>query len=106
MIDANHEGLGEYHQYLRQGRGKRKRRKEVKSNQGGIIGRVGIENRPTIAAEKTEVGHWESDTMIGGNHYGVIVTHVDKRSKYLGLFWVSGDKPGLYNVWQGFQPLW
>ena len=83
MIDANHEGLGEYHQYLRQGRGKRKRRKEVKSNQGGIIGRVGIENRPTIAAEKTEVGHWESDTMIGGNHYGVIVTHVDKRSKYL-----------------------
>jgi CRISPR-associated endonuclease/helicase Cas3 len=24
----------------------------------------------------------------------------------LGLFWVSGDKPGLCNVWQGFQPLW
>jgi manganese transport protein len=22
------------------------------------------------------------------------------------LFWVSGDKPGLCNVWQGFQPLW
>jgi alpha,alpha-trehalase len=22
------------------------------------------------------------------------------------LFWASGDKPGLCNVWQGFQPLW
>jgi hypothetical protein len=25
---------------------------------------------------------------------------------YFWLFWVSGDKPGLCNVWQGFQPLW
>jgi IS30 family transposase len=30
-----------------------------------------------------EIGHWESDTMIGGNHYGVIVTHVDKASNFL-----------------------
>ena len=32
---------------------------------------------------KTEIGHWESDTMIGGNHLGVLVTHVDKASKFL-----------------------
>jgi IS30 family transposase len=46
-------------------------------------GRVGIENRPAIADEKTEIGHWESDTVIGGNHIGVLVTHVDKASKFL-----------------------
>lgn len=83
MIYKNHEGLGKYQKYLRQGRGKRKQRKEVKARQGGIIGRIGIENRPPIADEKTEIGHWESDTIIGGNHQGVIVTHVDKASKFL-----------------------
>ncbi len=44
---------------------------------------MGIECRPPIADAKTEMGHWESDTMIGGNHHGVIVTHVDQASKLL-----------------------
>ena len=48
-----------------------------------IPGRIGIENRPAIADEKTEICHWESDTVIGANHDGVVVTHVDKASKYL-----------------------
>jgi IS30 family transposase len=48
-----------------------------------IPNRVGIEKRPAIAAEKQEIGHWESDTMIGGNHAGVLITHVDKASKFL-----------------------
>jgi len=82
MIYANHEELGKYKQYLRQGR-KQRRRKGVKQKRGGIPGRVGIENRPAIVDLKTEIGHWESDTVIGCNHTGVVVTHVDKASKYL-----------------------
>jgi transposase, IS30 family len=83
MIYADYEGLGKYRRYLRQGRGKRKQRKVLASRRGKIIGRVGIEDRPTIADEKIEIGHWESDTMIGMHHRGVIVTHVDKASKFL-----------------------
>jgi IS30 family transposase len=83
MIYQNYQGCGEYRKYLRRGRKKRKRRGELKSKRGGIPGRVGIENRPTIADKKTESGHWESDTIIGGNHLGVLVTHVDKASKFL-----------------------
>jgi IS30 family transposase len=48
-----------------------------------MTGRVDISERPVIADQKTEIGHWESDTMIGGNHLGVLVTHVDKASKFL-----------------------
>ena len=48
-----------------------------------MTGRVDISERPAIADQKTEIGHWESDTMIGGNHLGVLVTHVDKASKFL-----------------------
>ncbi len=83
MIYANHEGLKEYQKYLRQGRGKRRKRGGCNSRRGQIPGRIGIEHRPAIADAKTEIGHWESDTMIGGNHNGVIVTHVDKASKFL-----------------------
>jgi IS30 family transposase len=82
MIYANHQELGMSKQYLRQ-KQKRRRRKGVKPKRGGIPNRVGIENRPAIADMKTEIGHWESDTVIGVNHSGVVVTHVDKASKYL-----------------------
>jgi transposase, IS30 family len=83
MIYANHQGLGPYQQYLRQSQKKRRRRKGTHSKRGGILGRIGIELRPTIADLKTEIGHWEGDTVIGVGHIGAIVTHVDKASKFL-----------------------
>jgi IS30 family transposase len=83
MIYTNHAGLKEYQPYLRQGRSKRRKRGGSHLKRGQIPGRVGIEHRPLIAEAKREIGHWESDTMIGGNHTGVIVTHVDKASKFL-----------------------
>ena len=82
MIYANHQEMGIYQQYLRQ-KQKRRRRKGRNQKRGGIPNRIGIENRPKIADLKTEIGHWESDTVIGKNHAGVVVTHVDKASKYL-----------------------
>jgi transposase, IS30 family len=82
MIYANHKGMGAYKQYLRQEQ-KQRRRKGVRKKRGGIPNRIGIENRPAIADQKIEIGHWESDTVIGSNHSGVVVTHVDKASKYL-----------------------
>jgi transposase, IS30 family len=83
MIYANHQGLGSYRQYLRQGRPKRRRRDSVQYKQGIIARRVRIEERLAIADHKREIGHWENDTVIGANHAGVIVTHVDKASKFL-----------------------
>jgi IS30 family transposase len=71
MVYANHQGLGEYQRYLRQGQKKRRRRKGSNQKRGGIPGRVGIEHRPVIADLKTEIGHWESDTVIGANHKGI-----------------------------------
>jgi transposase, IS30 family len=82
MIYADHDGLGVYKQYLRQ-KQKQRRRKGVKQKRGRIPGRVGIEERPKVADLKTEIGHWESDTVIGCNHTGIVVTHVDKASKFL-----------------------
>ena len=82
MIYANHQEMGIYQQYLRQ-KQKRRRRKGRNQKRGGIPNRIGIEHRPKVADLKTEIGHWESDTVIGKNHTGIVVTHVDKTSKYL-----------------------
>ncbi|MBD2149513.1 IS30 family transposase [Pseudanabaena sp. FACHB-1277] len=82
MIYANHQEMGIYQQYLRQ-KQKQRWRKIRNQKRGGIANRIGIENRPKVADLKTEIGHWESDTVIGCNHTGIVVTHVDKASKYL-----------------------
>jgi transposase, IS30 family len=52
MVYANHQGLGEYQRYLRQGQKKRRRRKGLYQKRGTIPGRVGIEDRPPIADDK------------------------------------------------------
>jgi transposase, IS30 family len=91
MIYQDYQGLGKYQCYLRQGQTKRRRRKGVNSRRGQIPGRIGIEYRPEIADQKIEIGHWESDTMIGANHNGALVTHVDKASKFM-LVGLAKDK--------------
>jgi transposase, IS30 family len=90
LIYANYQGLGRYRQYLRQGRTYR-RRKGTYQKRGGIPGRVGIEQRPPIVEAKTELGHWEGDTVIGGHHAGLLVTLVEKTSKFL-LVGLAKDK--------------
>jgi transposase, IS30 family len=90
LIYANYQGLGDCRRYLRQGRTYR-RRKGTHQKRGGIPGRVGIEERPPIAETKTEIGHWEGDTVIGGHHAGLLVTLVEKTSKFL-LVGLAKDK--------------
>ena len=54
---------------------------------GGGKGRLAIPNsihdRPEKANLREEVGHWESDTVRGSYNSGCIVTHVDRKSRYL-----------------------
>ncbi|WP_196480229.1 hypothetical protein [Piscirickettsia salmonis] len=39
-----------------------------------IPNRVGIEQRPAIADEKTEFGHFEIDTVVGRDHQSYLLT--------------------------------
>ncbi|AOS37038.1 hypothetical protein [Piscirickettsia salmonis] len=39
-----------------------------RGDQTKIPNRVGIEQRPAIADEKTEFGHFEIDTVVGRDH--------------------------------------
>jgi len=46
---------------------------------------VDIDQRPAIVAEKSRIGDWEADTIIGAGHKGIIMSHVDRKSKYTKL---------------------
>lgn len=48
---------------------------------GTIPNRIGIEHRPAIVDDNTELGHWEGDTVIGANHSGALLTLVERVTK-------------------------
>jgi len=58
-----------------------KRRTGSPDARGQIIGRVSIDERPSIVAEKVRIGDWEADTVIGKGHKGVLVTLAERFSK-------------------------
>jgi IS30 family transposase len=66
-------------------RHKRRRRRipgERRDARGQIPGRVGIERRPRIVNGRGRFGDWESDTLEGGKGRGLLVTHVERKSRY------------------------
>ena len=73
---------GTLYTHLRQCHKERKKKYGSKDKRGQIRNRVSIDERPTIVAEKTRIGDWEIDTVIGQNHQGALVTIVDRVSKF------------------------
>jgi len=73
---------GTLYKHLRQSNKKRKKQYGSKDKRGQIRNRVSIDERPAIVAEKTRIGDWEIDTVIGQNHQGALVTIVDRVSKF------------------------
>lgn len=53
-----------------------------KTTRGRIIGRVGIEKRPAVVDKKSRVVDWEIDTVIGAHQKGVLVTIVERKTKF------------------------
>ncbi|MDE2958017.1 MAG: IS30 family transposase, partial [Bacteroidota bacterium] len=45
--------------------------------------RVGIESRPAIVDEKSRVGNWEVDLIVGNQHKGYLLTLVERKTKLL-----------------------
>jgi IS30 family transposase len=77
--NTDHESLS---QYLRIRHKKRYKKRGEAQKRGSIPNRVGIEKRPAIVDDNTEIGHWEGDTVIGANHDGVLLTLVERVTKF------------------------
>lgn len=74
---------GSLYQHLRRRRKWRRRQKRYGSGRRFIADRVGIETRPAVVRERTRFGDWEGDTVVGRRGRSQLVTHVERKSRYL-----------------------
>lgn len=92
ILHISHEGIYQYvytspirkflTMTLRSKRKKRGRKKHNGFQRGGIKNHVSIHKRSRAALDRSEVGHWESDLIIGGHQKGAIGTIVDRATRY------------------------
>jgi IS30 family transposase len=72
---------GNLHLHLRC-RKKRKKRYGSTDRRGQIRNRVSIDKRPDIVEERSRIGDWEADTIIGRRGGAVLVTLVERKSRF------------------------
>jgi transposase, IS30 family len=73
---------GDLYTHLRQQGKPYDKRRHGKSTRGQIKGRVSIDDRPAIVDERSRIGDWEIDTVIGKGHSGALVTIVERATKF------------------------
>lgn len=64
---------------------KRKKRYGSYDKRGQIPNRTSIEERPQEVTDRSRLGDWEADTIIGKGKKGAIVTLVDRKSRFLRM---------------------
>lgn len=84
MIYRDKQQGGDLHTHLRCQKTYRKRYGHP-GRRGRIPNRVGINQRPVIVEQKSRIGDWEGDTIIGKGHCGVVATVVERKTKYTVL---------------------
>lgn len=72
---------GHLFMHLRQRHRTRYKRSNTTKKRGVIKDRISIRERPNIIEQRTRLGDWEGDTMIGKNHKSAIATMVDRTSR-------------------------
>jgi len=84
LADKN-EG-GSLYTHLRCKKKRKKRYGSSKSKRGTIPNRVDIDQRPKVVDDKTRIGDWEGDTIIGAHDGGaVIASMVERKSRFTRL---------------------
>jgi len=73
----------QFRPFLRIARKPRRKPYGKPSRQGQILGKRSIDERPREATERTRLGDWEGDTVVGKGRKGYLVTCVDRASRYL-----------------------
>ncbi|MEZ5337924.1 MAG: IS30 family transposase [bacterium] len=81
FVAADRRAGGRLHRMLRH-QGRRRRRYGSSSGLGLIPGRVTIHERPPVVEERSRIGDWEIDTIIGSRHRGALLSITERRSRF------------------------
>lgn len=71
--------------------------RNIKEKRGTIPDKKMIDERPAEADDRTEIGHYESDTIVGKNHKGAIMTYVCRKTRFLIAELMPNRKAGTFN---------
>ncbi|MBC7569956.1 MAG: IS30 family transposase [Spirosoma sp.] len=82
MIYSQPTGSQKLTKYLRIRHRKHYKKRGQPARRSKIPNRVSIDVRPAIVETNTEVGHWEGDTIIGFDQDGVLLTIVERVTKF------------------------
>lgn len=82
-IEADKKQGGTLYKYLRQGKRKRRKRYGSTDRRGQIPDRRMIDERPKVVDQRSRIGDWESDSVVGKSNASAIATHVERKSRYL-----------------------
>ena len=88
------EAGGTLHRHLRHCGKKPNSRARGQAGRGCIPGRMDIAERPGIVEEKSRVGDWEGDTVVGAGHRGAVLSLVDRASRFTLLALLGGRTAG------------
>lgn len=80
-IYADKRNSGDLHTHLRCQKQRRKRYGSIE-RRGQIKTRVSIEKRPAVVDLRSRVGDWEADTVIGKQGHSVLVTLVERKTRF------------------------
>lgn len=66
----------------RKGKKYQSRHKDKQAGRGFIKNRVSIDERPQVVDDKSRIGDWEIDLVIGKGHRGALVTIVERKTSF------------------------
>lgn len=80
-----YEQIPEFKKYLRNQKGKYRRRygTKIREKQREEAKKKRIDTRPEIVEKRQRLGDWEGDTVVGKKGTGSLITNVDRKSGYL-----------------------
>lgn len=93
MLSISHETIyqhvwrdkrrgGRLHEYLRCAGKQRRKRYGRYDSRGRLAGKRHISERPASVEQRSEIGHWEIDTVMGTGSKDCIVTLVERKTGY------------------------
>ena len=82
-------------------RRRRRRRVQGLERRGRLPAMTMIADRPAEVEDRTEVGHWEGDCIMGAGNRSAIGTLVERCSRFLMLIHVPTDQPSAQAIREG-----
>ena len=76
---------GDLARHLRCAQKKRRKRYRSYDSRGRLAGKRGIADRPAVIEERTEIGHWEVDSVMGSPDKHCVFTMVERKTGLVAI---------------------